>query len=91
MADLTTDEIEQGACTKAKNPEIFFPQVEAGWIDRTAEAKSYCGICPVAVNCLLSAMAEGYDGVWGGTTAAERTQLRKNKQALEEQIKYLSI
>lgn len=91
MADLTEDEIEQGACLKAKNPEIFFTSNEKGWADKAAEAKSYCGICPVAVQCLLSAMAEGYDGIWGGTTTYERAKLRKNPEALEEQVKYLSI
>ena len=88
MADLTEDEIEQGACIKAKDPEIFFDGAD---VNKTAEAKSYCGICPIAVTCLLSAMAEGYEGVWGGTSTYERTKLRKDKAALEAQIKYLSI
>jgi hypothetical protein len=91
MADLTEKQIEEGACVKAPDPEIFFPGNETGSADRTAEAKSYCGVCPIAVACLMSAMAEGYEGIWGGTSTYERTKLRKDRKALEEQVKWLSI
>jgi hypothetical protein len=91
MSELSEQQIEQGACVNAKDPEIFFPEVEKGWADRAAEAKSYCGVCPIAVACLMSAMAEGYDGIWGGTTTFERKRLRKDAKALEEQVKWLSI
>ena len=91
MSDLSEEQVEQGACVKAPDPEIFFAGNEKGAVDKTAEAKSYCGICPIAVACLMSAMAEGYDGIWGGTSTHERTKLRKDKKALEEQVKWLSI
>ena len=91
MSDLSEDQIEEGACTKAADPEIFFPGIEVGWADRAAEAKSYCGVCPIAVACLMSAMTEGYEGIWGGTTTHERKLLRKDRKALEDQVKWLSI
>lgn len=91
MADLTENQIEEGACVKAPNPEIFFPEIEPGWTDKAAEAKSYCGLCPIAVACLMSALDEGYEGIWGGTNTYERKLMRKDRKALEEQIKWLSI
>jgi hypothetical protein len=91
MSDLSVQQVEQGACTKAPNPEIFFPEIEPGWTDKAAEAKSYCGVCPIAVACLMSALTEGYEGIWGGTNTFERKTLKKDPKALEEQVKWLSI
>jgi WhiB family redox-sensing transcriptional regulator len=91
MDKYTQDTWLEGAQCVTADPEIFFPGIEVGWADRAAEAKSYCGVCPIAVACLMSAMTEGYEGIWGGTTTHERKLMRKDRKALEEQVKWLSV
>ena len=42
-------------------------------------AKTICKECPVQKECLVLALAsKEFDGVWGGTTEAERAELLKN-------------
>ena len=68
MTSLLDDLIPVGLaeptpCTEHSDPEIWFPATPA-----TAEfAKSLCGTCPLAVQCLAGAIErqEGW-GVWGG-------------------------
>ena len=65
------DWYSQGACRTAADPDIFVPDRRT----TGAEAKAYCGRCPVAAQCLRFAMKTGVDGVWGGTTTPERRRL----------------
>lgn len=62
----------------AQVPDIFFPDdwaVSKG--TDIALAKQICGRCPVRLQCLEYAMiAEDEQGLWAGTTAHERRQLR---------------
>jgi hypothetical protein len=47
-------------------------------------AKEICAMCPVADECLTDALdrVSYYDfGVWGGTTLAERNQIRRHTEA----------
>lgn len=76
-------DMEQAAC-KAADPEVFF--VDAKEVDKVAEAKSYCGICPVVVQCLTYALANDEYGVWGGTTMSERMRVRNNPRGVKELI-----
>jgi len=49
------------------------------WTGRTAtpEMRAVCAGCPVRVHCLAEALVERWlDGVWAGTTPAERRRLR---------------
>lgn len=67
----------QAACQSA-DPELFFP-ISA--LDATARdvvrAKAICARCGVRPQCLAHAMESGpLQGIWGGTTEAERRRLR---------------
>lgn len=54
--------------------EVFFPDQDiAGLVE---PARRYCAVCPALTPCLAYALLTAVDGVWGGTTAPERAQLR---------------
>lgn len=55
--------------------ELFFP---VGRDPSLAEpAKTFCRRCPVIRDCLAYALVNEVQGVWGGTTDAERSRLRR--------------
>jgi WhiB family redox-sensing transcriptional regulator len=68
---------DEAACV-TESPEIFFPHPTDG-DSRVKRAKKVCDRCPVKDDCLAEAIANpNLQGVWGGTTHAERTShLRK--------------
>ena len=44
----------------------------------TATARAICATCPVAADCLAEALADPQlVGIWGGTSARERRQMRR--------------
>jgi WhiB family redox-sensing transcriptional regulator len=64
-----------------KDPELFFTQpTDAGHGkegDRRIEkAKAICAGCPLRDPCLSYAITWAVEGVWGGTTLAERAKFR---------------
>lgn len=62
-------------CTRT-DPDIFYP--EHGGIG-TGAAKQTCILCPVRAECLQYALENNEQyGVWGGKSARQRRQLRKD-------------
>lgn len=66
------------------DPDVFFPVGEM-WKDtpldreNARQAKAVCWVCPVAAECLTSALACGDDhAIAGGMTPDERRALRRN-------------
>ena len=58
---------------------LFFPgRGDNEAIDR---AKAICATCAHAQRCLDLALANGEQGVWGGTTGAERRTMRRMERA----------
>lgn len=77
---LSMEWLEKAACTE-EDPELFFPVGTAGPAARdTAAAKEVCAQCEVRVQCLAWALKAGESGVWGGTCAEERADLRRKAQ-----------
>jgi WhiB family transcriptional regulator, redox-sensing transcriptional regulator len=74
---LSTDWAARGACLSG-DPDLFFPITSSGpALPQIAQAKAVCARCPVRIDCLSYALATGQDaGVWGGTTAEERREIR---------------
>ena len=70
-----------GAC-RSEDPELFFPAASAGAAPRQVRsAKAICARCPVQANCLSYALITGQDeGIWGGTTWAERWPSRHQRR-----------
>jgi len=63
-----------GSCASA-DPELFFPV--AGNQKAAARACRICAGCPVRRQCLEFAVETGEtEGIWGGTTPAERVRAR---------------
>lgn len=61
------------------DPDLFFPPGEAGLATQrqVAQAKALCARCPVMEQCRDWAVTSGEsEGIWGGTTPAERRVLR---------------
>jgi WhiB family redox-sensing transcriptional regulator len=72
---------QHGAACRDEDPELFFP-VGTGLLARrqTALARAVCTGCPVAVECLAFATRFLPDGIAGGTTAAERSEMRRRSR-----------
>jgi WhiB family transcriptional regulator, redox-sensing transcriptional regulator len=62
----------RAACRGVASATFFPSRGEA-----TDEARAYCAGCPVAGPCLSYAVAEGLEGVWAGTSKAERRAMRR--------------
>jgi len=66
----------RAACSTA-DPDLFFPISGAGLaLKQVTRAKAICARCPIQQACLDYALdASPIQGVWGGTTEAERRRL----------------
>jgi WhiB family transcriptional regulator, redox-sensing transcriptional regulator len=67
----------RAACSTA-DPELFFPISSSGPSSRQVlRAKSVCSNCQIQQACLDYALGSAsVQGIWGGTTEAERRRLR---------------
>lgn len=73
-------ELRRGACRVPAIPTwLFFPH--RGDAEVVERAKKVCATCPVAAACLEYALEAREPGVWGGTTGAERRELRRGRAA----------
>ena len=70
--------MDEALCAQT-DPELWFPKQRAlGGSPRAA--KEICQQCPVAVQCLSYAMDHVIThGIWGGLTAKQRQELRRNR------------
>lgn len=59
--------------------DLFFPVGETGdAAEQIQEAKNICRTCLVRYDCLMSAVANREHGVWGATTEAERSTIKRH-------------
>ena len=66
----------QHAACRGEDTELFYP----GEHDPQLEAKAFCRICPVRVECLEYALAENIQhGIWGGLAINARREIRKQR------------
>jgi WhiB family redox-sensing transcriptional regulator len=66
---------DHALCTQT-DPEIFFPE-KSHW-KQSIRAKLVCQKCPVQPECLAHALKHNEQyGVWGGKTARQRQELRR--------------
>lgn len=66
---------EEGSCVGAHDPDVFFPTEND--TQHLEPARRICKSCPVLGLCLSEALGRTeIDGVWGGTTSAERRGMR---------------
>jgi hypothetical protein len=83
--DLQNAIMDVGGVECEQVPNIFFPEDYLGTTDAktismvTATAREICLRCPVMAKCLKVGMFEEY-GIYGGTTPAQRKQLRREQQ-----------
>jgi WhiB family redox-sensing transcriptional regulator len=68
--------MSRGLCIGAATA-YFFPKYDSP--TSTAEAKKICALCPVRVECLEWALEHDEEGVWGGTSDADRRLLTRKK------------
>ena len=69
------------ACSTA-DPDLFFPVSWSGpALRQVAQAKAICARCHIQQACLGYALDAGpVQGIWGGTTEAERQLLRQRER-----------
>lgn len=76
---MSTDWHDEAACS-GSNADLFFP--ERGADQRPA--KAICARCPVRLDCLEWALANGEtSGIWGGLNERERRRGHHDKRAHE--------
>lgn len=68
----------RAACRSTDEPNIFFPRTESVSAAQHA-AEAYCNECPVRPQCLDQALASGAEGIWAGTSSAERRKLARTR------------
>jgi WhiB family transcriptional regulator, redox-sensing transcriptional regulator len=74
------DWMSRGACRR-EDPGLFFPaETDPVPLERISAAKAVCGRCPVRRSCLSHAIMTRQDGIWGGTTEAERRAIRRSRR-----------
>ena len=76
---LNTNNQDLALCTMVSDPDTFFPHDTD--FEKIAYAKSICAECPLAFDCLETAMADSdlrKWGIWGGTTPDERKKMLRN-------------
>ena len=71
------------AACSAADPDLFFPISWSGpALRQVAQAKAICVRCHVRQACLGYALEAGpVQGIWGGTTEAERLVLTRRQAA----------
>jgi len=70
--------IEDAACRNHPHPDVFFSDGRKATHAITRHAITICKTCDVQTQCFLEAFADPeLYGIWGGTTARQRTELRK--------------
>jgi WhiB family transcriptional regulator, redox-sensing transcriptional regulator len=62
-----------GAACKGADTEAFFSADP----EQQAVAIAICRVCPAVRNCLTYALERDVAGIWGGTTAAQRRDVRR--------------
>lgn len=66
------------ACRPNQPLKVFFPEQRA--VEHAKAAKRICQRCPHTAECLDWALESGQDeGVWGGTTPAERRAIGRTR------------
>ena len=69
--------MEDAECSRAQDPEIFFPQGDDLKLHMRS-AKEYCDRCMVSAECLEYAVKNRIDdGIFAGMTPRQRRSLRK--------------
>lgn len=73
--------MEHASCAEV-DPELFF--IEGTYREQVraqALAKSICKRCPVAAECLATALEQDQRyGIWGGTDPSERSEIRRRNR-----------
>jgi WhiB family redox-sensing transcriptional regulator len=71
------------ALCRDTDPELFFPVGTTGHaLEQIDRAKSVCGECAAARDCLDFALDTNQDsGIWGGLTEEERRVIRRRRVA----------
>lgn len=67
---------QQSACSTV-DTNIFFPLKITS--SSVKQALAYCKNCSVRLDCLQTAVIYDYDGIWGGTTLAQRNYYIRNE------------
>lgn len=80
------DVVSHAECRKTSSFDIFFPMEKDddphADIYPNAEALLYCDRCPVRTECLDWALAHDEQGIWGGTTAYQRGQMKRKRSRM---------
>ncbi|MER6559793.1 WhiB family transcriptional regulator [Streptomyces sp. NPDC001027] len=74
---------DDAACRDSRDEAVFFPEDFGVGLAHiiAAEAKAYCGRCPVREACLAAALERREPaGVWGGLDSDERRAIRRRQQ-----------
>lgn len=74
LLELMDEVVGQPNCSNF--PDAFFTEQGSGNNGDYEIARSLCATCPIKIDCLDFAVKHPQQGVWGGTSPAERRALR---------------
>jgi len=70
--------MERGAC-RGVDSDQFFPERSSAGAHYKVVIEDFCNVCSVKESCLNFALDNYELGIWGGTTARKRTDLRSQR------------
>jgi WhiB family redox-sensing transcriptional regulator len=82
-SSVTIIQVKDALCSQT-DPEVFFPEPKSDYNDygNARFAKRICARCDYTLPCLTTALSNKEEfGVWGGSTAKDRTYIRTKAQA----------
>lgn len=75
--------MSRAKCREIQDPELFYVNPQRQPLIATDVVSFYCEECPVRNECLAYALRNGEnEGIWGGLTAAERSDLKRGTPRL---------
>ncbi|MCX4540466.1 WhiB family transcriptional regulator [Streptomyces sp. NBC_01565] len=78
-ADRARHWTDNALCRRVRDPEAFFPVGGGATVQQQIDdAKQFCTGCPVRMDCALSAVKNGWAGVWGGLDEMQRRRILRN-------------
>ena len=72
--NVPVDEVwrEQANCKNVPIDDFFPLEITKNNRKEVNKTIALCKACPVAAECVLEAIVNDYDGIWGGTTVYQR-------------------
>lgn len=76
------------ACAGFEDDNLWFPPPQAENYAAKHARAAFCDTCPIAAACLTEALTQAVEGVWAGTTWAQRQRMRRARGIKARSLAY---